>query len=89
MGALKLDVGFDDDHIDFGNIRQTTILNFAIVIIGGLLLIDNVPPFLRNGYEAFRSVIAEKQTHMFDSYFHQPVDYFSFTVSGISILIGI
>ena len=37
MGALKLDVGFDDDHIDFGNIRQTTILNFAIVIIGGLL----------------------------------------------------
>jgi len=43
---LKLDKGFDDDRIDFQNFNNTNILKLAVIVIGGIMLIKNIPAFL-------------------------------------------
>lgn len=42
---LKLDKGFDDDRIDFQNFNNTNILKLAVIVIGGIMLIKNIPAF--------------------------------------------
>ncbi|MCT4583016.1 MAG: hypothetical protein N4A35_16505 [Flavobacteriales bacterium] len=45
---LKLDKGFDTKTINLGNLDAKTILKISILILGGLLLIDNLPLFLKS-----------------------------------------
>ena len=46
IDKLKLDEGFDEDRLDF-NIHRSTVITIAIIIIGGLMIIDSVPLFFR------------------------------------------
>jgi hypothetical protein len=46
IDKLKLDEGFDEDRLDF-NIHRSTVVTIAIIIIGGLMIIDSVPLFFR------------------------------------------
>ncbi|HYG40576.1 MAG TPA: hypothetical protein VD908_18240 [Cytophagales bacterium] len=55
---LKLDQGFDDKVIQFEKFDSKNILKLAAIIIGGLLLIDNIPTFITKLYLAFKSQIA-------------------------------
>ena len=41
IGLLNLDKGFDDDRIDFQSLSQEGILNLAVIIVGGLVLLEN------------------------------------------------
>ncbi|MEH6682522.1 MAG: hypothetical protein V7724_18420 [Sediminicola sp.] len=87
--VLKLDKGFDDERIEFGNLRETNILKLATIIIGGLLIIDNFPVFLLQTYLAFKNEIKSGGSDgMLDALTYERVDYFKLVVSSISILIG-
>jgi hypothetical protein len=48
VNILKLDQGFDEDRINFGNLNGTEILKIAIFILGGLILIESIPIFIKN-----------------------------------------
>jgi hypothetical protein len=52
---LKLDKGFDDDRFEFQNFNQSTILKLAFIVIGGVIMINNVPVFLSHIFFAFTS----------------------------------
>src|SRR5690349_13450048 len=43
---LKLDSGFEEERIDLGNSKSTDIIKIGTFVIGGFLIIDNVPGFL-------------------------------------------
>lgn len=43
MRLLKLDQDFDDEYIFFGKINASVLVQIAVFIIGGLLIIDNIP----------------------------------------------
>lgn len=43
---LKLNQNFDDEHIFFGKINASVLVQIVVFIIGGLLIIDNIPLFL-------------------------------------------
>ena len=43
---LKLTEGFDQEIIPF-NIHRSTILSIAIILIGGLILVDEIPSLCR------------------------------------------
>lgn len=43
---LKLDKGFDEERIDFGNLEAIHILKIAVFILGGIILVDNIPVFI-------------------------------------------
>src|SRR5690554_4101016 len=40
IDRLDLDKGFDDDRIELGNFKEGNILMLAIVILGGVLIIN-------------------------------------------------
>jgi len=47
IDKLKLDQGFEDERFEF-NIHRSTVLKICIIIIGGILLISNIPPFCKD-----------------------------------------
>jgi hypothetical protein len=84
---LKLDKGFDDDRIEFQNFNDTNILKLALIIIGGLLLLKNIPGFLSQTLFAFKSSLGnefDRTTIKFGSL----RDYINWGTSFINILIG-
>jgi hypothetical protein len=54
---LKLDHGFDDERIFFEKLDSRNIFKIGVIIIGGLLLIENIPSFLSFTFFAFKSDI--------------------------------
>src|SRR5688572_13178736 len=57
VSLLKLDKGFDEDRIDLANLSASSIVKIATFIIGGFLLLDNVPAFLSYSLFAFKSSV--------------------------------
>ena len=89
---LKLENGFDDERIDFGNLKSIDILKLAVLIIGGFLFIENLPVFLSNTLFAFKSSIP---TGFDTAYENQGIlkyqrieDYVHWITGGLKILIG-
>ena len=50
---LKLDRGFDEESIPI-NIHRSTILSIAIIVIGGLLIANEIPNFCRLLYTYYQ-----------------------------------
>ena len=89
IDLLKLDRGFDDERIEFGNLKEIEILKLAIIVIAGLLIIDNFPLFLNHCYLAFKDQVSSNGVDgIYAGYTYEQVDYFEFAISAISILIG-
>ncbi len=78
---LKLDQSFDDERIDFGNLRSESIIKISCLIIGGLMIVNNLPTFLINAYNAFRDNV---NNHGFLSF----EDTFYFWMSLINVIVG-
>lgn len=77
---LRLDKGFDNEKIELGNLNSAEIVKIGTFIIGGLLILDNIPGFLSHTLFAFKgSVIGQ----VYDS-----KDNFNWVISGINIFIG-
>jgi len=77
---LKLEKGFDDDRIDFGNLNTTDVIKIGTFIIGGLLLIDNIPIFLYHAFVAFKGEIIGMR--------YMSQDKYNWAVSLINLIIG-
>jgi hypothetical protein len=82
---LKLDKGFDDDRIDFQKFNNANILKLAAIIIGGVLLIQNVPRFLSFTLFAFKSSNGNELNTV---NFGGLRDYIHWGTSFLNILIG-
>ena len=86
---LKLDQGFNDEFIQFGNFNSVQLIKLAIIFISGLLILTNIPTFLFESFEGFTSNIGEggldEVIGLFSGY---AFDYFSWATSGLNILIG-
>ncbi|MBA3900606.1 MAG: hypothetical protein H0X62_10415 [Bacteroidetes bacterium] len=77
---LKLDKGFDNDEIDFKYLETSSIIKISALIIGGILLLDNIPIFLSNSYFAFKTDIARQGL--------SDQQYITWGTSFINIIIG-
>lgn len=77
---LKLEKGFDNDKIEFGNLKPIDIIRIGTFIIGGLLILENIPAFLSHALFALKGdVIGLK---------YPLQNKFNWAVSGLNILIG-
>lgn len=85
---LKLDRGFDDDRIDFQNFNTANILKLAVIVIGGLLLIHNIPTFLCKTWFAFKSSVGSNFNNDNAIHFGGLRDYLNWGISFINIVIG-
>lgn len=87
---LNLDKGFDNDIINFQNFNSENILNLAIIIIGGILLIENIPVFLTYTLSSLKLII---QTNFESGNIIKPMDlqnynYVYWITSFLNIIFG-
>jgi hypothetical protein len=63
IDKLKLDKGFDQEIIPL-NIHRSTVLSISIIVIGGLLVADEIPNFCRQLFSYFQEKrMTYGQTH--------------------------
>lgn len=80
IDKLKLDKGFNQETIPL-NIHRSTILSITIIVIGGLLVADEIPNFCRQLFSYFQEKrMTYGQTH--------PTIGYS-VISGAKIVIGL
>jgi len=80
IDKLRLDKGFDQETLPL-NIHRSTILSISIIVIGGLLVADEIPNFCRQLFSYFQETrLTYGQTH--------PTIAYS-VVSGVKIIIGL
>jgi len=89
INLLKIDEGFDEEQIVIGNFNNQQYIKFAIIILGGLLIIDFLPTFLQYSFLAFRDKVttSENTLNLFLE-FGTPRDYFNWIQAGINTLLG-
>lgn len=58
ISFLSLERGFDGDKVSLEGVNPETILKLSSIIIGGMLIINHLPYFLRDIYTAFQNGIA-------------------------------
>ena len=88
IDTLKLDQGFDEEELStdskdefLKNLSSTSILTIALIVIGGVILTDEIPDFCRRFYLYFN-----QSTIRFNSIKPDP----SYMIlSGAKILIGL
>jgi hypothetical protein len=78
--ALRLDKGFDDNRIELGNLKSIDVIKIGTFIIGGLLLLNNIPGFLSHTLFAFKGKNVGIEYKMEDK--------FNWAVSAINLIIG-
>lgn len=84
---LKLDKGFDDDKIEFQNFNNSNILKLALIVIGGIILIKNIPAFLSHTIFAFKSSVGNDFNGSVIKYGNLR-DYILWATSFLNIIIG-
>jgi len=80
VNLLKLDQNFDDERIEMGNLNPNSIVKLALIIIGGLLIIEGIPAFLSHTLFAFKIDIAGMS--------YDTMNVFNWAVSGLKIILG-
>lgn len=78
--ALRLDKGFDDDRIELRGLKSADIIKIGTFIIGGLLILQNIPAFLSH------TLFAYKSGNMGMPY--RAEDKFDWAVSAINLVVG-
>jgi amino acid transporter len=54
VGFLRLDKGFDDDRIEFGNLQPVDVIKIAVMIIGGMMFIRSLPSMVSKSFWLIR-----------------------------------
>ena len=79
IDKLNLDKGFDKEEFSF-NISRSIVLTIALIVIGGVILTDEIPNFIRNVI----AVIQEKNlTHGMTK-----INYSYVIISAVKVVIG-
>lgn len=84
---LKLEKGFDEQRIDFGSLKSLDIIKIVVLIIGGFLLIENIPPLLSHTLFAFKSSVPRNLGKSLLKY-NRLEDYVRWVTRGVNVLVG-
>lgn len=86
---LKLDKGFDDDRIEFKNIDTHSLAKFAIILIGGLLIVDHIIYFANYTYSGIKAQVYTQGIGELDEFnFPSSVDYGEWIITGLNVFLG-
>ena len=80
VSFLKLEQGFDNDNIELGHLSAQEIVKIAMLIIGGFLIINNLPVFVQNTLTAFYHELQFQTT--------EAVDKWNWFLPGAKVLVG-
>lgn len=86
---LKLDKGYDSDIIEIKNLNTTGLLKLALILVGFLLITNNLAQFLNYCYLALKNQISgNRLEHIEGVMLDQQIDYNWYIISGLNVLLG-
>ncbi|MEP2935648.1 MAG: hypothetical protein ABJM06_08005 [Gilvibacter sp.] len=89
IDLLKLDKGLDHQAIDSIGITAHGIAHVGIIIIGGLIFIENITDFLSMSVEKFNDLIGTSNTpNVLDDFNNYKVNTYTWVQSGVLSAIG-
>ncbi len=80
IDLLKLDKGFDEETISFEKFNDSNIFKLALILIGGYLVIENIPGFLSHVLFALKEDVTGTQLRVDGN--------FNWLISALNILVG-
>ncbi len=83
--VLKIDQGFENQEINFGNLTQNEVLKIAFIIFGLIMIVWGLPSFLTNCFYAFKYSVEPQFLNNSDGIKH---DHIEIIQSAIYILLG-
>lgn len=83
IDKLGLDKGYDENIIILGDFKNEQLFKFAIILIGGFLIVDNFPRVLFEMINIFKTKSSNNSIYGYE------VDYFNFIVGIINVIIGL
>ena len=87
--VFRLNRGFDNDIIVTKDLDSQGLIKFAVILIGLLLIANNLAQFLDFCYLAFKNqVSANGLGEIEGAMFEQHIDYNWWVITGLNILIG-
>ncbi|MGX1929438.1 hypothetical protein [Flagellimonas sp. 2504JD4-2] len=87
---FRLEKGFDTPTIDTKNLSSDGLFKFGIIIIGLLMISNNISSFVNYCYLAFKKqVSANGLDEVSGSILNQYLDYNWWIISGLNVLIGV
>lgn len=57
---LHLDKGFDNDKIEMSHFNGKSIIKFALIVLGGVLIINYLPDLLQTSYLWFKQEVSSR-----------------------------
>jgi hypothetical protein len=89
INLIKIDKGFDDEFIVFGDLKTRQILTLGIILLGGYLLITNLSDVMQYTFLAFKDKVSNKGgDFIFTEQFGSTDDYFNWTYATINVVLG-
>lgn len=88
INRLSLEKGFDDPRIELGNLDANKLVSFALILIGGFLVVDYFPSFLNAIYLVFKESVQPKNLDSLMNSFNSGTQYYDLGISILNILIG-
>ena len=86
--VFRLAKGFDNEEIEI-KVKIKDLYKLAIVIIGLLLIVDNIASFLNYCYLAFKKEVSATGLADIEGAMHdQFIDYNWWVMNGLNVLIG-
>jgi hypothetical protein len=61
LRIMRIDSENSDDLIDFKDAKKEAIWDFAVVIVGGLLMVEHIPIFLSNLFYQFQTMAGQNE----------------------------
>jgi hypothetical protein len=80
IDMLGLDKGFEEERIDLGEMKATGLMKIGLIVIGAILVIDNLAPLLYHLVYAFK---AEVNDYNVQSQTNSPV-----SIQIIKVILG-
>jgi len=80
VDKLRLDKGFDEDRIEVGGVKSEAIIKLACLLLGGSLIIHNIPAFLNHTLYALKSDIG--------GFLYDKGNQFDWAVTGVNLIVG-
>lgn len=88
--VLRLEKGFDGKYIETKDLNTTWLFNLGLILLGLLMIVDNIAQFLNFCYLAFKKQVASNGLDEIDgAMLDLQLDYHWWIISGLNVLIGL
>ncbi|MBK5723006.1 hypothetical protein JGH11_19235 [Dysgonomonas sp. Marseille-P4677] len=75
ISFLKLDKGFDDEKIEILNINMQKLVAFAVIVVGGILIVHNFSLVFVALYNIFLTLVTNNKDGIFSPHTYNNIYY--------------